>query len=100
MVEVAIGWPEVSNCDALHEIGVVPVALWHETVTSEAATGSPAHEPADDTPRVAVMFLPLARGTVKPTVTEAVAEAASGSVDANVGDPLMEVIVGAAKKKK
>jgi hypothetical protein len=99
MVEVAIGWPELSNCDALHEMAVVPLALWHETVTSEAETGNPLHEPADDTASVAVRFLPLFFGTVKPTVTEAVGEDPSGSVDVNVGEPLIEVIDGAAKKK-
>ena len=99
MFDVAIGEPALNSCDALHEIVVVPVALWHETVTSEAATGNPLHEPAEETASVAVKFLALFFGTEKFTVTEAVGEAASGSVDVSVGEPLIEVIVGLAKKK-
>jgi hypothetical protein len=99
MFEVAIGWPDVSDCDALQAIVVVPVALWHDTVTSDAAIGIPAHEPADVTSSVAVRFLPLFFGTVKFTVADETVDAASGSdaVSVRFVAPVIDVIVGAAK---
>ena len=100
MVELAIGCPLVNNCGALQEIAVVPLALWHDTVTSDAETGSPAHEPAEETASVALRFLPLFLGTLKLMVTDEDGEAPSGSEAVKVGDPLIEVMVGAAKKKK
>jgi hypothetical protein len=100
MVEVATGCPLVNNCAALQEIAVVPEALWHDTVTSDAETGSPAQEPAEETASVAVRFLALFFGTEKLTVTEDVGEAASGSDAVSVGEPLIDLVVGAAKKKK
>ena len=77
----------------------MPLALWHDTVTSEAETGMPAQEPADVTASVAVRFLPLFFGTAKFTVTDATGDAASGSDIVNIGEPLIDVMVGAAKKK-
>ena len=99
MFDVAIGPPAVSSCDALQEMAVVPVALWHDTVTSEAEIGIPAQEPVDETASVAVRFLPLFFGTAKATVTDETGEAASGSATVSVGEPLIDVMVGAAKKK-